>query len=222
MSGSLQGFPQAIAGQPVLSAPSVLCVQPQEDAQAFVSGAFAGYRVTIVANAYEAVRAINRTSFDAYVLEYWLPDWAGAPLCREIHKDDPHVPAIFYTVAGSELKARALRAGAMAYVQAPGSAAALREQVRMLLQAADVNSVRAMIELERHIANELRRRVAVLGSAAPARSVRDAAEARAKTKAAKVFIDAGGTRSYFERSWARQFSAVCAREGLQSWSLSAR
>jgi DNA-binding response OmpR family regulator len=220
MSGSLYRIPTAtVEQQPVLPR-LVLCVQPNSGNREFLQPALADYRVVMVDKAFDAIRSINRSVFDAYVLDYWLPDWTGAALCRDIRKNDPHVPIICYTTAGDEYKVRALRAGATDYIRPPVAATAFRERLRMLIQSADVNSLRARIEAEHTIQDELRRQLPALKNAASTTDRGAAAiEPRAKVKAAKVFIDAGGTRSCFERFWPQQFATVCANEGLKPWAI---
>jgi DNA-binding NtrC family response regulator len=54
------------------------------------------HAVTLVHTAREALRELNAGAFDACVLDYWIADWTGPALCRDIRKSDPHVPVIFY------------------------------------------------------------------------------------------------------------------------------
>jgi DNA-binding NtrC family response regulator len=220
MSGSFYRFPTgATEAQPMLPR-SVLCVQPDAGNQRFLQPALADYRAVTVEKAFDAVRSINSSVFDAYVLDYWLPDWNGAALCREIRKNDPHVPIICYTTAGDEYRVRTLRAGATLYMRPPVAAIAFRDRLRMVIQSADVTSLRARIEAERTIEDELRRQLPARQNAGFTRQRGIAAiEPRAKVKAEKVFIDAGGTRSSFERFWPQQFATVCASEGLKAWPL---
>jgi DNA-binding response OmpR family regulator len=215
MSGSFYRFPMGSAEQQPMLPRSVLCVQPNSANQQFLQPALADYRAVFVAKAFDAVRSINSAVFDAYVLDYWLPDWNGAALCREIRKNDPHAPIICYTTAGDEYQVRTLRAGATLYIQPPVTAIAFRDRLRMVIQSADVSSLRARTEAQRTIEDELRRQLPAWKNAGATTQRGVAAiEPRAKLKAAKVFIDAGGTRSSFERFWPQQFATVCASEGL--------
>jgi DNA-binding response OmpR family regulator len=215
MSGSFYRFPTGATEQQPILPRSVLCVQPNSANQQFLQPALADYRVVMVDKAFDAIRSINSSVFDAYVVDYWLPDWNGAALCREIRKNDPHVPIICYTTAGEEYQVRTLRAGAAVYMRAPVSAIGFRERLRMVLQSADLNSLRARSEAERTIEQELRRQLPPWNNAGSSRQRGVAAiESRAKVKAEKVFIAAGGTRSSFDRFWPQQFATVCASEGL--------
>jgi DNA-binding NtrC family response regulator len=192
-----------------------LCVQPSLENQAFVHGALGRYNVVMAASAFDAIRLMNRSVFNAYILDYWLPDWGGPALCREIRKSDPNVPIIFYTVADAAHSNRALRAGAQAYIEAPVDAGVLRERVQLLIEAADIHDLRARIEEEQTIQEELERQAAAaIQRAQQAMQQADIAIERiAKIKASKAFIHAGGTCAGFQRFWPHQFAAVQAREG---------
>jgi DNA-binding NtrC family response regulator len=216
MSGSFFRIPAGTAEQQAMPPRSVLCVQPNSGNQQFLQPALADYRAVIVDKAFDAVRSIHSSVFDAYVVDYWLPDWNGAALCREIRKNDPHVPIICYTTADDRYQVRTLRAGATVYMRPPVAAIAFRERLRILIQSADLNSVRARSEAERVIKDELRRQLPASNAGFASERGVAAIEPRAKAKAEKVFIAAGGTRSCFERFWLQQFATVCASAGLKA------
>jgi DNA-binding response OmpR family regulator len=194
---------------------SVLCVQPRIENQQFLQHALEGYRLEMVRSAFDAIRCSNHSLFDAYIVDYWLSDWAGTGVCREIRKHDPHVPIIFYTSLGGDHAARALRAGATVYIRAPIDAAVFRERVRLLIESADIHDLHARLEEQRTIHDELQRRAAAaIGNAEQAAWRASAAiERSTKLKAAQAFISAGGTRSGFQRFWP-EFGTVSARERL--------
>ncbi|MDB5927800.1 MAG: response regulator with CheY-like receiver domain and winged-helix DNA-binding domain [Betaproteobacteria bacterium] len=214
MSGSFyREQPTARQLQRVLPARAVLCVQPKTKNQQFLEHALEAFSLVFAGNAFEAIRCSNRSAFDAYVLDCWLPDWTGSGLCREIRKSDPNVPIIFYTLTGDEHAPRALRAGATAYLHAPLDGGALRERLRLLIEAADIRDLRARLEVERVLHDELERTSATIDSAEqPMCPAADWIERMAKLKAIKAFIAAGGTRAGFQRFWPHEFAAACARE----------
>jgi DNA-binding response OmpR family regulator len=199
---------------PTLPERSVLCVQPKIENQQFLQHALDGFRLEIVDTAFDAIRCINHSLFDAYIVDYWLPDWTGTGLCREIRKHDPHVPVICFTSLGGDHSARALRAGATIYVRAPIDPALFRERVRLLIESADIHDLHARLEEERAIQDELQRRAAAaIGNAEQAMLRGSAAvERSAKLKAAKAFISAGGTRSGFQRFWPQQSGSLRAKD----------
>jgi DNA-binding NtrC family response regulator len=215
MSGSLyDAHSEVDALQPLLPARHLLCVQPKLNSQQFLGHALEGYRLLMVGSAFEAIRCNNHSVFDAYIVDYWLPDWAGPALCREIRKSDPHTPIVFYTSIGAGDPDRALRAGATAYIRAPIDSFVFRERLRVLIECADIHDLHARREEERAIHDELERRAAAAidqAEQAMQRS-RAAIERVAKLKAAKAFIEAGGTRAGFQRFWPHQYAAVCAQK----------
>ncbi len=219
MSGSFHHFaPHPHASATALPERSVLCVQPNSENQQFLKQALAGFRVVMAPNGLEAVRIKNQAVFDAYIIDYWLPDWAGVALCRDIRKTDPHVPIVVYTSASSEYAQRAFRAGAMAYLNAPTDAVAFRERLGALIRISDIHDLRARVEMERVILEELQRRAMVAKERTEAAMVQaeGAIERAARGKAEKAFLAAGGTLGGFERSWPHQFAAARERDSLPS------
>ena len=200
----------SIVAERALPRRSVLCVQQSADVQQFLQRALADLRVVVTASAYEAIRHLNQEAFDGYVLDYWLSDWSGVSLCREIRKADPHGPVCFYTTTAlGGNRARALRAGASAFIEAPAAAATLSGRLRALIQVADAASVHARVEATRVIHEELQRQAAAAVARADNAMKRaaKAIEHAAKIKAFKAFVDAGGARAHFERWWPQQFDS---------------
>ena len=68
---------------------SVLCADHDAAVHRMVTELLPACGTMPVANAFEALRAVNSKPFDLYVLDYWLPDLSGLNLCREIRKVDP-------------------------------------------------------------------------------------------------------------------------------------
>ena len=123
-----------------------MCVEDEADTCELVQRILPEHRIVFAATAREALTRLYSKSFDAYLLEYYLPDWNGVQLCREIRKTDPHVPIIFYTSAAREEdRARAMRAGASAYLLKPVDPEALRARLRVLLTLALSEAAKAQI-----------------------------------------------------------------------------
>jgi DNA-binding response OmpR family regulator len=168
-------------------------------------------------NAYEALRNFNARPFDAYVLDYWLPDWSGPSLCREIRKTDPNSPVVFYTDAASDQdRHRAMRAGASAYLCKPVEPDELRSSLGSLFTRSDVESLLAKTSAERAVDEVL---VLRLARARPASGAHDESAARsleraARARAYKVFIESGGTRANFDSWWPQVFGSARANHGL--------
>ena len=130
----------------------MLCVLPNERLACVVRDALAPAALVFASDGGEALAAIYRGPFDAYVLDYWLPDWTGVNLCREIRKSDPHVPICFFTNAHRADAARkALRAGADVYLDATAGAKSLRNRVESLMLVRESQLLQAGIEEERAI-----------------------------------------------------------------------
>jgi DNA-binding response OmpR family regulator len=195
----------------------ILCVSPVREHHPSLNLHLAKYRLQIVQTGLDAVRTYNAGAFDAYVLDYWLPDWSGLSLCRQIRKDDPFAPVVFFSSAeGDDQRKRAMRAGADAYLLASAGAEPLAAEVNTLLRFADVRGLRAKVEEELAIQEELKRRAALAvertdhARALAAQALERAARARAQ----KAFMESGGTLGNFGRWWPQVFGSVSANHRL--------
>lgn len=196
---------------------TILCVDADQAVQDFCTRVLPEYDVTCAGTGFEALRALNHRSFRAYILEYWLPDWSGRGLCREIRMRDPHVPILFCASADAEGdKARALRAGASAYLPKPIDPELLRVRLRSALATSDQASLNAKFDEECAIQDELSRRSQqVRQQAESARRLSSASiERTARAKALKVFVESGGTLGSFESWWPQVYSSVRANHAV--------
>ena len=196
---------------PDSEAPSVLCVQPVREHRAAVKSGLPGYRCTFVETGLDAVRAFNANHFDAFVLDYWLADWSGLSLCRQIRKGDPHAPVVFFSSAeGEDQRKRAVRAGADAYLFASAGGRVLADTMRTVLAAAHVRNLQARVEEELAIQEELQRRaaLAIEASAVARARAAEAMERAARNRAHRAFMEAGGTLAGFERWWIGLYRTV--------------
>ena len=190
---------------------TVLSVHPEKQVQESISHTLNDWTVLCASTGYDAIRALNRQTFDAYVLDYWLPDWSGIELCREIRKSDPQVPICFYSSARNEqYRSRALRAGATFYLRNPNDIGSLRHALSSLIEAADIQSLQARLAEQLAVQEELERRAAA--AAAHIERARmmtaEATERMARAQAAKAFLECGGTRANFERWWPNVFASA--------------
>ena len=200
--------------RPSRSLPAVLCVQPDPQLHESLQQALEGYRAILASNSLEAIRLQNSAIFDAYVLDYSLPGSSGTHLCRHIRRTDPHTPICFYTSAASEQQRnRAFKAGASAYVCLSAGPDSLRDELRVMLDIAELQSARAKVDEERAIQEELERRVvlAIDRSQRARELAAEATERAARARAYDRFIVSGGTPAHFERWWAPVFSGVSAK-----------
>ena len=181
----------------------ILCVEDYEPTRAVMSAELKAFSPVFAADGREALAYMNAEAFDAFVLDLWLPDYTGIPLCREVRDIDPHVPIVFWTVAeGEELRSRALRAGATAYLHKTADYEPLRDKLAELLATADERCSRAYPAAAQALA-DVRTRYA--GTESFRGQSADAARASvgrlAKPRAREAFLEAGGTLSRFERWW---------------------
>ena len=196
----------------------VLVVEADPDARAQLHEILCDHTLVFATNAFEAIRHVNGEAFHAYILDFWLPDWSGPSLCREIRKSDPHAPIIFCTGAARDQdQARAMRAGATAYVAKPVDAAVLRAKLRAFLSFAELESLRAKVEAERAVQDELERRVEhAVAQTEHAKGLAAASvERTARNKAYRAFMDARGSRAHFESWWPQVFQSVRANHDLE-------
>ena len=197
---------------------SILCVEDDAESRSVLANVLSDHKLVFASNAFEALRHVNAGSHHGYVLDYWLPDWSGPALCREIRKVDPHGPVVFCTAAARDSdRNRALRAGANAYLTKPIDPDALRAKLRAFLTLAEVESLRAKVDEEHAVQEELQRRLGnVIGQVNYARElVATSIERTARTRAYKAFIEARGTRAHFDSWWPQVYSSVRASREAQ-------
>ena len=191
----------------------VLCVDADMAWQGTLSRTLTQYELVFVARGFEGLKMLNARAFDAYLLEFWLPDWSGAGFCRDIRARDPHAPIIFCaTATGDAQVARGLRAGATAYFVKPVDPELLRSELHVSLAQANQASVTAKFEEECAIQDELQRRTDYARHRTDA--ARDlsasALERTTRIKAMKAFIDSRGSLADFERWWPTVYAAMTA------------
>jgi DNA-binding response OmpR family regulator len=189
----------------------VLIVDDDAEFRAILEEILSDHTLVFAQNAFEAIRHTNAAPFHAYVLDYWLPDWSGAALCREIRKSDPHAPIVFCTAAAREQdKARGLRAGANAYLCKPVDPRALRAKLGAFISLSELESLRAKVEEELAVQSELQRRVQELAARTEhAKALAESSlERTARSRAYKAFIDARGTRAHFDSWWPQVFQSA--------------
>ena len=196
-----------------LSFPSrpLLCATNNSECRNILEEVMTGFRPVFVTSACDAIRTANSGIFDAYLIDYWLPDWAGAQLCRHIRATDPNAPILIFNGANQGTdRQRALRAGASAFFVKPMDSQALRTSLVNLLQIRDRQSVRARAEEQRAIEDELMRQTSA--SRERTEKARDLAvqanERIARAKAYRAFMEAGGMRSHFDRWWPQAYESI--------------
>jgi len=80
----------------------------------------AGYAVTAVENGAEALRNIERTSFDLAFLDIWMPELTGLEVLARVRAGDSHPKIVIMTSDGTpETLLRAVREQAYEYLSKP-------------------------------------------------------------------------------------------------------
>lgn len=189
---------------------ALLCVQDRKEDLDLFKAIFDGLEVVFASTALDAIRHLNTRAFDGYILEFWLPDWYGPALCKEIRKLDPNGPIIFCSAAaGDAQRKRALRAGATTYLVKPVDPSRLLSETSALLELAELESVRARAELDRTIASEVERTLALAEAQQKRRLLESAVLERAARRIAfQAFVTHRGSRAHFERWWPEKFATI--------------
>jgi CheY-like chemotaxis protein len=190
------------------AAPSILCVQCGSRVREITDDLLEHYSFAFAGSAFEALRALNYAVFDAYIIDYWLPDLAGVQLCREIRKTDPCARVLFCgTVASEAEELRAFRAGASACLQADVNASQLERHLRVVDEVVALHEPQATLDAEVTVRDELAGRVSQLlrRNGLSAEDARHAIERTLKQKAFGAFAKRGGTLASFERAWPTMF-----------------
>ncbi|MGE5525379.1 MAG: response regulator transcription factor [Rhodospirillaceae bacterium] len=155
------------------------------------------HRVIGVAHAYVALELIAREAFDLFILDVRLPDMDGLELCRRIRRDDPNVPVIICSGAATPAdELAAMRAGASAYYAKPFEPESFQAGVERLLYAADDRN-RVAEALVRQVMDDF----ALATAFASVPDDDESATFPLEQCAYRRFIEAGGTRAHFLRTW---------------------
>ena len=205
-------------GLDALRSRTILCACPDVSRHDFLRATLQPARTVMVVRGDESLRALHHETFDAHVLDYWLPDWSGVALAREIRKGDPHVPIVFFSKASSDdSKRRAFRAGCDVFLSTPADNGTLRRRVSTLIASRE-NAKHAAEEAAKEALKEaLQSPLPAHAPQAPAPTIAAMAiERRARVQALSAFIASGGTRADFERMWTGMFSSIGASTALAS------
>src|SRR6202158_2220243 len=181
-----------------LSFPSrpILCVASMQT-RSIVEPAMVGFSPVFTESACDAIRTANTAVFDAYLIDYWVPEWTGLQLCRQIRLPRRNAPlVVYYGAKQVGPRSRAIQAGATAFLLSPLDAETLCRSLAFLLDARDHDSIRAWVVEQAAVQVELTRQAELIKSNVEnAGSVVAQANARiARDRAYKAYIEAGGLR----------------------------
>jgi len=103
--------------------PHILIVEDDPDGIGFLAVllGWEGYQISSATDLAQARELIDKTQFDLYLLDTWLPDGSGIDLCKQIKTKYQDSKVVFYSGLGYEKdKKLALESGAQAYIVKPG------------------------------------------------------------------------------------------------------
>ena len=119
-----------------------------------------GLAVTAVGSGEEALSALSRELFDLILLDVWLPGMDGLEVMRQVHAAGHRMPIVMISGhASAELAARAVREGALDFIEKPLSLERVLVSVRNALTQA---------RLVERLASERGEEVPVLSGVSPA------------------------------------------------------
>jgi two-component system nitrogen regulation response regulator NtrX len=156
----------------------VLVVDDEEGIRSSLRGVLGdeGYQVEVAESGEEALEMVGRASFDALLLDVWLPGRDGLDTLRELR--DRGVDAVVVMISGHgsvETAVRATKLGAFDFVEKPLSLE------RVLLVLANALRQRRLERRNRALSAQLRREVQLIGESEAVRQLREQVEAAAPT-----------------------------------------
>ena len=190
-----------------------------EDTRVRLVNTLGNLELVFARDAYDALCRINSCPFDLYIIENWLASWAGVSLCRDIRKDDPHVPVCLLTSTMSESMDRARRAGANVCLSKPLDERLLDEHVGTLLETAGRRNVSARDAGLTAARQEIQSRRLAVGEAVFSEQFAAGLKRVARRKAQEAFRQAGGTMISFQRSWEFVWRAAYMSRSLDGLEL---
>ena len=113
----------------------VLFVDDHEDTRDLVATLLGvrGYEVTTVGSASEALCLSESGGFDLFIVDGVLEDGLGTALCEQIRQFDTQTPILFLSALAYESDiAKAMNAGAQAYIAKPFELEMLEETITRL------------------------------------------------------------------------------------------
>lgn len=119
------------------SEPHILFVDDDPDIREMVQALLgaAGFRVSISDDAADVLQLTATERFDAVLLDYWMPQFTGLELCRQIRDFDRNTPILICSGAISAAdKEAAVLAGAQGYVGKPFSSKDLIRVLRSVIE----------------------------------------------------------------------------------------
>ena len=94
-----------------------------------------GFELVCAEDSGHAMSLAKEQNFDLYLLDTWTPGLAGDALCEKLRAFDPLTPILFYSGAAFESdRARAMAAGAQAYIVKPALPEKIVSEISRLIK----------------------------------------------------------------------------------------
>lgn len=180
----------------------ILYVDGDCHARERMQGLLAPHEVDLAGSAEEARARVHGRSYDLYVICGDAADASGIALCEWLQRIDGRTPIVFCSSnPTARAQKAAVAAGALRYLVKPIDPVLLRSTLGLLLQLAELESVRALVLEQEAIVDELKQqaRQACMAAATARDQARAAGEYLLRARAYRVFRAAGGNRANFER-----------------------
>jgi DNA-binding response OmpR family regulator len=118
----------------------ILCVEDDRDTCEVLRFVMTDYEFTAVHSIEEALKLIEKSDFDLYVLDNWLPDGSGIELCKRIRSSGTRAPILFTSAIGQRQDIEtATEAGADRYLVKPYEPEKLVQTIKELLKVEQVS-----------------------------------------------------------------------------------
>jgi len=179
----------------------ILYVDADREARLLMQDLLSPHAIDLAATDEEAHALARHNSYDLYVVSGGGPESTSIALVEWLQRVDGRTPIIF---CSSNVSARyqqaAVAAGAVRYFVKPLDPTMLRSTLTLLLKLAELESARAMANVQKTIQHELVQSPPARAAAARAKAAH-AHECLLRAKAYRAFREAGGNRANFERLW---------------------
>ena len=149
-----------------------------------------GYAVTTAATAHEALTLLADASYDAVLLDVWLPDRDGLDALADIRQmDTAHLPEVIIISGHGTIEAavRATKLGAYDFLEKPLSLD------RTLIVLKNAISARRLREDNREFVRQLSFRACVTGNSVPMKALRQQIKLMAPTNGRVLIYGESGT-----------------------------
>jgi DNA-binding NtrC family response regulator len=123
---------------------SILVVDDEKNIRLMLSQSLASDSMTVetAVNAEEALQKLAESNYDLMLLDLRMPGMDGMQMLERVRAEKPDLPVILLTAHGTvETAVKAMRGGAVNFLQKPFSPREIREAVEKALQGRPAEEV---------------------------------------------------------------------------------